>query len=109
VEKVQSGVKGRFMKQRVLAAMLAVAMGLGTVAPAYANGRSITRNLALFGAAAALFFTNYPRKVREKRAEQREVGRRQSAYRDWYYKKYGYYPTQEQFDQWYKQTYGVSP
>jgi hypothetical protein len=99
------------MRQRVLAAALAAAMGLGTMAPAYADGKASTRNILIFsGAAAAGFFiTNYNHKVREKREEQREVRRRQAAYRDWYYKKYGYYPTQEQFEQWYKQTYGVTP
>lgn len=98
------------MKQRVLAAALAAAMGLGTMAPALADGKASTRNIILLGGAATgLFISNYNQKVREKREQQREVQRRQSAYRDWYYKKYGYYPTQEQFNQWYKQTYGVSP
>jgi len=97
------------MRQRVLAAALAVAIGLGATAPALANGAASTRNIILFGAAAGVLITNYNHKVREKRAQQQQVQRRQSAYRDWYYKKYGYYPTQEQFDQWYKQTYGVVP
>jgi hypothetical protein len=100
------------MKQRVLAAALAAAMGLGMTAPALADGAASTRNIILFGAAGAaagFFITNYNHKVREKRDQQREVQRRQSAYRDWFYKKYGYYPTQQQFEQWYKQTYGVSP
>jgi hypothetical protein len=97
------------MKQRVLAAALVAAMGLGTAAPAFADGRASTRNIILLGTAAGIVITNYNHKVREKRAQQFEVQRRQSAYRDWYYKKYGYYPTQDQFDQWYKQTYGVTP
>jgi hypothetical protein len=97
------------MKQRVLAAALAAAMGLGTMAPALADGKASTRNIVLFGTAAGILITNYNHKVREKRAQQQDVNRRQAAYRDWYYKKFGYYPTQEQFDQWYKQTYGVSP
>jgi hypothetical protein len=99
------------MRQRVLAAALAAAMGLGTMAPAYADGKASTRNILILGGATAAGFliTNYNHKVREKREQQREVQRRQAAYRDWYYKKYGYYPTQEQFEQWYKQTYGVTP
>lgn len=97
------------MKQRVLAAALIAAMALGAAAPALADGAASTRNIILFGTAAGVLITNYNHKVREKRAEQRQVQRRQSAYRDWYYKKYGYYPTQAQFDQWYKQTYGVTP
>ncbi len=97
------------MKQRAMAAALAAAIGLGATAPALANGAARTRNIILLGTAAGILITNYNHKVREKRAEQGEVQRRQSAYRDWYYKKYGYYPTQDQFDQWYKETYGVTP
>jgi hypothetical protein len=99
------------MKQRVLAAALAAAMGLSATLPALADGKASTRNILIVGgaAAASLLITNYNHKLREKRVEQQEVNRRQSAYRDWFYKKYGYYPTQQQFAQWYKQTYGVSP
>lgn len=97
------------MKQKALAAVLAAAMGLGAWAPALADGKASTRNIVLFGTAAGILITNYNHKLREKRAQEQEVNRRQSAYRDWYYKKYGYYPTQVQFEQWYKQTYGVSP
>lgn len=97
------------MKRRLLAAALAAAIGLGATAPALADGKASTRNIILFGAAASLLIPNYNHKVREKRAEQHQVERRQSAYREWYYKKYGYYPTQQQFDQWYRQTYGVNP
>ncbi len=97
------------MKHRVLAAALVAAMGLGASAPALADGKASTRNIILFGTAAGVAVTSYNHKLREKRAEQQEVNRRQSAYRDWYYKKFGYYPTQEQFDQWYRQAYGVSP
>lgn len=97
------------MKHRLLAAALAAAIGLGAWAPALADGKASTRNIILLGGAAAVLIPNYNHKVREKRAEQHQVERRQSAYREWYYKKYGYYPTQEQFDQWYKQTYGVNP
>jgi hypothetical protein len=97
------------MKQRVLAAALVAALGLGASAPALADGAASTRNIILFGTGAGILITNYNHKVREKRAEQREVERRQSAYREWYYHKFGYYPTEEQFEQWYKQTYGVQP
>ena len=97
------------MKQRLLAAALAAAMGLGTMAPALADGRASTRNIVLFGAATGLLVNNYTHKMRERRAQYRQMLRRQAAYRDWFYRKYGYYPTEEQFDQWYKQTYGVNP
>ena len=84
-------------------------MGLSATIPALADGKASTRNIVLAGAAAGLFVANYTHKVREKRKEQQEIDRRQSAYRDWYYKRYGYYPTEDQLNQWYKQTYGVSP
>lgn len=97
------------MKQRALAAALAAAIGLGATAPALANGAASTRNILLFGTAAGILITNYNHKLREKRAQEHQIDRRQAAYRDWYYKKFGYYPTQAQFDHWYKQTYGVNP
>ena len=98
------------MRRRLLAAALAAAMGLGTMGPALADGRASTRNIiTLLGAAAAFLIPNYNHKLRERRAQVLQVRRRQSAYRDWYYHRYGYYPTDSQFAQWYKQTYGVNP
>lgn len=97
------------MKQRVLAAALAAALSVGMAAPALADGAASTRNIILLGTAAGILITNYNHKVREKRAQQQEVTRRQEAYRDWFYHKYGYYPTYDQFKQWYLQTYGVNP
>ncbi len=103
------------MKQRVLAAVgmaaLWAGISLGAYAPALADGAASTRNIIMLGAAAASIplVVNYNHKVREKRAEQQEVARRQDAYRDWFYHKYNYYPTDEQFKQWYVQTYGSSP
>lgn len=97
------------MKQRVLAAALTVALAGASIAPALADGAASTRNIIVFGTAAAVLITNYNHKVREKRAEQQEVTRRQEAYRDWFYHKYNYYPTYDQFKQWYLQTYGVNP
>ncbi|HEV3154300.1 MAG TPA: hypothetical protein VGZ02_10890 [Candidatus Baltobacteraceae bacterium] len=98
------------MRRRLLAAALAAAMGLGTMGPALADGRASTRNIiTLLGAAAAFLIPNYNHKLRERRSQVLQVRRRQAAYRDWYYQKYGYYPTDSQFAQWYKQTYGVNP
>lgn len=97
------------MKRKIAAAALAVSMSLGALAPALADGKASTRNLLIIGAAAALFTHNYINKTREHRTEVLRVQRRQAAYRDWYYKKYGYYPTDADFARWYKQTYGVSP
>jgi len=92
-----------------LAAALAAALAAGATAPALADGAATTRNIILLGTAAGFLITNYNHKVRAKRAEQEEVTRRQQAYRDWFYHKYGYYPTEDQFKQWYLQTYGVNP
>lgn len=97
------------MKRRLLAAAMAATIGLGATAPALADGKASTRNIILFGAAAGILIPNYNHKLREKRSQQHELDRRQSAYREWYYKKYGYYPTQQQVEEWYKQTYGVKP
>ncbi|HEY8322788.1 MAG TPA: hypothetical protein VIG46_13440 [Candidatus Baltobacteraceae bacterium] len=97
------------MKQRLLAAALALSMTGGMVAPALADGAATTRNIILLGAAAGVLVTNYNHKVRAKRAEQQETTRRQTAYRTWFYQKYNYYPTYDQFKKWYYQTYGVDP
>jgi hypothetical protein len=104
------------MKQKWLAAILtgtlafsSATLAIGTPTPAMANGLASTRNIFLLGVAAVVGIVNYNHKVRAKRAEQQESTRRQSAYRTWFYQKYGYYPTYDQFKQWYYQTYGVNP
>jgi hypothetical protein len=97
------------MKQRALATVLVAALAAGATAPALADGAASTRNIILFSAAATVFGVNYSKKVHEKKKEQQEVTRRQDAYRDWFYHKYGYYPTYDQFKQWYVQTYNTNP
>ena len=93
------------------AALLAVALSLGSVAtPVLADGLDSTRNIiTVLGAAAAVGITNYNHKKRIKNNEQQEEQRRQSEYRDWYYNKYGYYPSQHRVDVWYYRHYGVRP
>jgi hypothetical protein len=97
------------MRHRILAAALTAALAAGTCAPALADGAASTRNIILLGTASAIVIVNYDKKVRAKRAEEQEVARRQEAYRDWFYHKYNYYPTEDQFKQWYVQTYGTNP
>lgn len=99
------------MKQsQALAAAMTVALAASLAAPALANGTTNTIILVSAAAAASVpLVVNYNHKVREKRAEQQEVERRQDAYRDWFYHKYGYYPTYDQFKQWYVQTYNTTP
>jgi hypothetical protein len=99
-------------KPYALAAAITVGLAAGTVAPALANGAGSTTTIIVVSAAAAAsvpLVVNYNHKVREKRAEEQEVSRRQDAYRDWFYHKYGYYPTYDQFRQWYVQTYNTNP
>jgi uncharacterized membrane protein YebE (DUF533 family) len=98
------------MKRATLGAgALAAAITLGSVAPALADGAASTRNIILGGAAAAIGITNYNHKKRIKQEEMKEQARRQAAYRSYFYHKYGYYPTDAQFRQWYVRTYGVNP
>ncbi len=99
-------------KPQALAAALTVALAASAVAPALANGGGSTNTILLVTAVTAgsvPLVVNYNHKVREKRVEQQQVTRRQDAYRDWFYHKYGYYPTEEQFRQWYVQTYNSNP
>jgi len=91
------------------ASALAVAVTVGAVAPALADGAASVRNILIGGAAAAVLVTNYNHKKHIKQNEQREQARRQSSYRSYFYHKYGYYPTEGQFRQWYFRTYGVNP
>lgn len=67
------------MKQRILAATLTAAMTLGSIGPAFADGKASTRNIVIFGTAAGIAITNYNHKVRLKRAEKAARARRQAA------------------------------
>ena len=99
-------------KPQALAAATAAALAATLALPALANGGGSTNTILLVTgvtAASVPLVVNYNHKVREKRAEEQEVTRRQDAYRDWFYHKYGYYPTYEQFKQWYVQTYNTDP
>jgi hypothetical protein len=101
------------MKQpHALAAVMTAALAASVVTPALANGAGSTTTIIVLSAAAAAsvpLVVNYNHKVREKRVQEQEVNRRQDAYRDWFYHKYGYYPTYDQFRQWYVQTYNANP
>ncbi|HTX02384.1 MAG TPA: hypothetical protein VMD07_01785 [Candidatus Acidoferrales bacterium] len=98
------------MHIRTLAAgTLCAAIALGSAAPALADGAASTRNIFVAGVAAALGLTNWNHKRQIKREEEQEQGRRQTAYREWFYKKYGHYPTGQEFRDWYVKTYGVPP
>ena len=88
-------------RQLLAAGALAATMTFGAVAPALANGAASTRNILLGGAAAAVLVTNYNHKVRQKREEQREQARRQASYRNWFYRHYGRYPTDQEVNSWY--------
>jgi thiamine pyrophosphate-dependent acetolactate synthase large subunit-like protein len=99
-------------KPQALAAAMTAALLSSAAAPALANGSGSTNTIIFLSAAAAgsvPLIVNYNHKVREKRVEEQQVTRRQDAYRDWFYHKYGYYPTYEQFRQWYVQTYNTNP
>src|SRR5580704_14934518 len=96
-------------RPQALAAALTAALASSLAAPALAVSTNTVILVTAAAAASVPLVVNYNHKVREKRAEQQEVTRRQDAYRDWFYHKYGYYPTYDQFKQWYVQTYNTSP
>lgn len=99
------------MKRQLLALALGFSIGLGgTAAPALANGGASTRTIILSGiaaVAAAVGFTRAQHRARLERQAERETRRRQQSYRAYFYRKYGYYPTAHEVDDWYEQTYGV--
>jgi hypothetical protein len=91
------------------ASALAAAVTVSAIAPALADGAASTRNILIGGAAAAIGITNLNHKKKIKQEEQREQARRQANYRSYFYNRYGYYPNQQQFSDWYFRTYGVRP
>jgi hypothetical protein len=98
-------LKAKFLTASVLAA----AVTLGSMPPAFADGAASTRNILIGGAAAAIGIVNWSKKRRVKQEELREQARRQAQYRSYFYNKYGYYPNNDQFRDWYFRTYGVNP
>ena len=97
------------MLKAAFGAVLGAALLSASTAPALSDGAASTRNLIFAGAAVSGFAVPaIVHRLRAKRASDRVVTRRQEAYRDWFYHKYGYYPTEDQFKQWYVQTYGVA-
>ena len=99
------------MNKLLLTGALAGAIAVGPLAgPAFADPAASTRNILIgIGAAAAVGITNYNHKKRIKQNERKEQARRQASYRAYFYHKYGYYPTDQQFHDWYVRTYGVQP
>ena len=101
------------MNKQVAASALAAALAIGPLAsPALADGAASTRNIFVgigAGIAGAIGITNYNHKKRLKQQEEQEQARRQSSYKAYFYRKYGYYPTPEQIRDWYYRTYGVEP
>lgn len=93
----------------VTAGALCAAIAFGSAAPALADGSASTRNILIGIGAAAIAITNWNNKRHIKQEEMHEQGRRQQAYREWYYKKYGHYPSETEFRDWYLKTYGVPP
>jgi hypothetical protein len=93
----------------VTAGALCAMIAFGSASPAFADGAASTRNIFLAGAAAAIGLANWSHKRQIKRQEMQEQGRRQQAYREWFNKKYGHYPTDQEFHDWYTKTYGVPP
>ncbi len=84
------------MKHTFIAAALAATIAVGPLAaPALADGKASTRNIILgTGAAvgAGILVTNYNHKKRIKREENATTQRRQTAYRERYYRIHGHYP-----------------
>jgi hypothetical protein len=98
------------MSKRISTAALAAAVvaGVSGAAPAGANvvvdaRKAVVGTFTHIGTAIG----NIGHKKRSPEAE--ESGRRQGAYKTWFYRKYGYYPTPQQVHDWYVRSYGVQP
>jgi len=99
------------LKRQLLVAAMALLIGVGaTASPALANGAASTRNIILSGIAAigAAIGINHARhRAQLDKQAQLETQRRQKSYKAYFFRKYGYYPTPHEVDDWYHQTYGV--
>ncbi|HEV3156821.1 MAG TPA: hypothetical protein VGZ00_05685 [Candidatus Baltobacteraceae bacterium] len=98
------------MKNKLIVSILAATLVWGaTAAPALADNAASTRNIFIVGAAAAVGIINYNHNKHLRDKELEEQGRRQASYRSYFYHKFGYYPSEQQFRDWYFKTYGVYP
>ena len=98
------------MSKRTVVAVLAAALTTCSLAtgPARANVVVDARNAVVggvhhIGTAIGSIGRKKPNPARE------ESARRQTAYKTWFYRKYGYYPTAGQVHDWYVRSYGVDP
>jgi hypothetical protein len=98
------------MSKRSVFAALAAATAAGALAasPVRANPVVDARN-AVVGTVHHIGTAIGSIGKKKPTPEQEESQRRQSAYKTWFYKKYGYYPTSEQVHDWYVRSYGVDP
>lgn len=103
--------------QKILVAALAAAVALGSTGrPALADGASSTRNTFFFGALGAaaiagvvsLTHRRHHHKPRTHEVDAEQV-RRQDTYRAYYFDRYGHYPSDAQFREWYRKQYGTAP
>jgi hypothetical protein len=98
------------MSKRTVVAALAVAVTACAFAPGIARANVVVdaRNAIVggvhhIGTAIGSIGRKKPNPARE------ESARRQTAYKAWFYRKYGYYPTPGQIHDWYLRSYGIDP
>ena len=96
-------------KPTVFAALsVALTAGLFAPAPARANVVVDARN-AVVGTVHHIGTAIGSIGKKKSNPEREESSRRQTAYKTWFYRKYGYYPTSGQVHDWYVRSYGVDP
>ena len=95
----------------LLGAALAGSFALGFTGTAFAAPsaqRVVVASLSS-SAASAISITNFTHKSKYTKAELAESARRQTAYKTFFTKKYGYNATPDQVRAWYEKSYGVAP
>jgi len=100
------------LKRKHTIALCGLALSLGAFGPqslAFAGNAALAHSPANLKKTDAVFELDYAQKKRILREERQQQDRRQAAYRVYFYRKHGYYPTGAQFREWYYRSYGVHP
>lgn len=101
-------MKGPRLKRPYILPILAAVATLSTFACAEARAAAGVAPHPSAAPAASLVLGGAAGK-RLKEQERAEQGRRQAAYRSWFYRKYGAAPSAGQARDWYYRSYGVYP
>jgi hypothetical protein len=97
------------MSERTVVAALAVALTAAAFAPPAQANVVVDARKAVVGGIHHIGTAIGSIGHKKDTPEREESARRQTAYKTWFYRKYGYYPTPQQVHEWYLRSYGIDP